>query len=122
LAIFIVSQKAKASGSRSNQDIKRIPLISIIPPTDPRKKIWTNSVKGSNALRLTPISTEARMPISITEGVQGTMKEYECVQVNHHKEIAKVVKEYLTNGWHLHTYQATGYGAMVSHYLLFERG
>jgi hypothetical protein len=62
------------------------------------------------------------MPISITEGVQGTMKEYECVQVNHHKEIAKVVEEYLTNGWHLHTYQATGYGAMVSHYLLFERG
>jgi hypothetical protein len=38
LAIFIVNQKAKASGSRSSQDIKRIPLISIIPPTDPRKK------------------------------------------------------------------------------------
>jgi len=56
------------------------------------------------------------------EGVQGTMREYECVQVNHHKDIAKVVKEYLTNGWHLHTYQATGYGTMVTHYLLFERG
>ncbi len=50
------------------------------------------------------------------------MKEYECVQVNHHKEIAKVIKEYLTNGWHLHTYQATGLGTTVTHYLLFERG
>jgi hypothetical protein len=56
------------------------------------------------------------------KGVQGTMKEYECVQVNHHKEIAKVTKEYLTNGWHLHTYQATGYGTNITHYLLFERG
>jgi hypothetical protein len=60
--------------------------------------------------------------ISIEEGVHGTMKEYECVQVNHHKEIAKVTKEYLTNGWHLHTYQATGYGTNITHYLLFERG
>jgi hypothetical protein len=50
------------------------------------------------------------------------MKEYECVQVNHHKEIAKVTKQYLANGWHLHTYQATGYGTNITHYLLFERG
>ena len=60
--------------------------------------------------------------ISIMKGVQGTMKEYECVQVNHHKEIAKTIKEYLMNGWHLHTYQATGLGTTVTHYLLFERG
>ena len=59
---------------------------------------------------------------SITEGGHTTVKEYECVQVNHHKEIAKVVKEYLTNGWHLHTDQATGLGTTVTHYLLFERG
>ncbi len=50
------------------------------------------------------------------------MKEYECVQVNHHKEIAKVIKEYLKNGWNLHTYQATGLGGDIKHYLLFERG
>jgi hypothetical protein len=50
------------------------------------------------------------------------MKEYECVQLNHHKGIAKAIKEHLTNGWHLHTYQATGFGSGVTHYLLFERG
>ena len=50
------------------------------------------------------------------------MKEYECVQVNHHKHIAKVTQEYLMQGWRLHTYQATGQGTMVTHYLLFERG
>jgi hypothetical protein len=56
------------------------------------------------------------------EGGQGTMKEYECVQVNHHKDIAKVIKEHLTNGWHPHSYQATGFGTDIKHYLLFEKG
>jgi len=50
------------------------------------------------------------------------MKEYECVQVGHHKNIANVIKEYLANGWHLHTYQATSYRVDVLHYLLFEKG
>ena len=50
------------------------------------------------------------------------MKEYECVQVGHHKKIAEVIQEYLMNGWHLHTYQATGQAALVTHYLLFEKG
>lgn len=50
------------------------------------------------------------------------MKEYECVQVDHHKKIAKVIQEYLMNGWRLHTYQATGLGTNITHYLLFERG
>jgi hypothetical protein len=50
------------------------------------------------------------------------MKEYECVQANHHKKIAEVIKQHLIDGWHLHTYQATGQGAMITHYLLFERG
>lgn len=50
------------------------------------------------------------------------MKEYLCIQVNHHKDIAKVTQEYTMQGWRLHTYQATGQGAMVRHYLLFERG
>ena len=62
------------------------------------------------------------MQISIIKGGQGTMKEYECVQVDHHKDIAKVVKEYLMDGWHLHTYQATGRSNWIKHYLLFERG
>lgn len=50
------------------------------------------------------------------------MKEYECVQVNHHKNVAKVIQEYLMQEWLLHTYQATGYGTAINHYLLFERG
>ena len=50
------------------------------------------------------------------------MKEYLCVQVGHHKDIAKVTQEYIMQGWRLHTYQATGQAAMVTHYLLFEKG
>ncbi|UCG54389.1 MAG: hypothetical protein JSV32_07330 [Dehalococcoidia bacterium] len=50
------------------------------------------------------------------------MKEYKCVQVNHHKKITEVIQEYLMNGWHLHTYQATGIGTEIKHYLLFEMG
>ncbi len=50
------------------------------------------------------------------------MKEYECVQVDHHKKIAKIIQEYLMNRWHFHTYQATGEAPVVTHYLLFERG
>jgi len=50
------------------------------------------------------------------------MKEYECVQVSYHQKIAEVIQERLANGWHLHTYQATGQETMVTHYLLFEKG
>jgi len=53
------------------------------------------------------------------------MKEYECVQVSHHKNIGEVVEEYQGKGWHLHTYAcAAPYlaGGPVNHYLLFERG
>jgi len=52
------------------------------------------------------------------------MKEYECVELSHHKKIAKTIQEYLMNGWRLHTYQATAQGSIpiVVHYLLFERG
>ena len=49
------------------------------------------------------------------------MKEYLCVQVGHHKEIAKVMEEYQNKGWQLHTYQAQGSPAIVNHYLLLER-
>jgi len=50
------------------------------------------------------------------------MKEYECVQLDHHKKIAKKIQEYQVQGWKLHTYQATGQGTLITHYLLFERG
>jgi len=55
-------------------------------------------------------------------GLGEEMKEYLCIQVNHHKNIAEVAQEYVMQGWHLHTYQATGQGGMITHYLLFERG
>ena len=50
------------------------------------------------------------------------MKEYICVQTDHHKNIAKITREHIINGWRLHTYQAAGQGAMITHYLLFEKG
>ena len=53
------------------------------------------------------------------------MKEYECVLVDHHKKVAGVIQDYISKGWHLHTYQATGPSTgmgTVNHYLLFEKG
>ena len=54
------------------------------------------------------------------------MKEYQCVEVKHHKYISKIIDEYQKYGWCLHTYQTAGMGAgpmayAINHYLLFER-
>jgi hypothetical protein len=49
------------------------------------------------------------------------MKEWECVQVGHHKRVAKVIEAHQENGWRLHTYQAMGTPTIANHYLLFER-
>jgi len=50
------------------------------------------------------------------------LKEWECVQVGHHKKIGKAIEEYEREGWSLHTYQATGpYMGEINHYLLFEK-
>ena len=54
-------------------------------------------------------------------------KEYECVEVKHHKDVGKTIAEYQKNGWHLHTYQAAAglaggpISSFVNHYLLFEK-
>jgi hypothetical protein len=55
------------------------------------------------------------------------LKEYECVEVQHHKDVGRTIKEWQKNGWRLHTYQTAGMGAgpmsyEVHHYLLFEKG
>ena len=55
------------------------------------------------------------------------LKEYECVEVSHHKDIGKLIEEWQRNGWRLHTYQAAGMGSgpmsfKINHYLLFEKG
>jgi len=56
------------------------------------------------------------------KGVILKLKEYECVQVGHHKDIGKTIEEWQKKAWRLHTYQATEYRASVMHYLLFEKG
>ena len=56
------------------------------------------------------------------KGVIVKLKEYECVQVGHHKDIGKTIDEWQEKGWRLHTYQAAGYGGDVKHYLLFQKG
>ena len=48
------------------------------------------------------------------------MKEYECVEVKHHKDVGKTIEEWQKKGWRLHTYQIGGLA--VYHYLLFEKG
>ncbi len=50
------------------------------------------------------------------------MKEYECVQVKHHKEVGKAIQQMQEQGWRLHTYAVAGEPSAVNHYLLFERG
>jgi len=60
-------------------------------------------------------------------GVIVKLKEYECVEVKHHKDVGRTIKEWQKNGWRLHTYQTAGMGAgpmsyVVNHYLLFEKG
>jgi len=50
------------------------------------------------------------------------LKEWGCVQVNHHKDIGKTIEEWQKKGWCLHSYEAVGTPTIVNHYLLFERG
>ena len=50
------------------------------------------------------------------------MKEYECVQVSHHKDVGKTIAEWETNGWCLHSYVVAGSPTAVNHYLLFKKG
>jgi hypothetical protein len=50
------------------------------------------------------------------------LKEYECVQVGHHKDVGKTIEEWQKKGWSLHSYQASGLSTGVFHYLLFEKG
>nr|MDO8132974.1 hypothetical protein [Candidatus Njordarchaeum guaymaensis] len=49
------------------------------------------------------------------------MKEYECVQVGHHKNVGETIEEYEKEGWRHFAYEAAGTPTFVNHYLLFER-
>jgi hypothetical protein len=54
------------------------------------------------------------------------LKEYECVEVKHHKDVGKTIEEWQKKGWRLHTYQTAGdvglTTSFANHYLLFEKG
>lgn len=50
------------------------------------------------------------------------LKEYECVQVTHHKDVSGAIEEWQGKGWRLHTYSPAGTAGEVKHYLLFEKG
>ena len=52
------------------------------------------------------------------------MKEWECIELGHYKDIGRTIMEWEKNGWKLHAYQAQRTPALVNpeyHYLLFER-
>ena len=36
------------------------------------------------------------------------MKEYICVQLNHHNKIAEAMQKYIMEGWRLHTIRPRG--------------
>jgi len=51
------------------------------------------------------------------------LKEWQCVQVNHHNGVGSKVEEWERNGWRLHTYPCAQLrGSEINHYLLFEKG
>jgi hypothetical protein len=50
------------------------------------------------------------------------LKEWECVQVGHHKDIRDVIMKWQEKGWNVHSYQTAYNGSGINHYLLLERG
>jgi len=73
------------------------------------------------------IWSSERPTLRDVKGGDAELKEYECVQVEHHKDVGRTIGEYESRGWSLHSYQTAGMGAgpmayKVNHYLLFERG
>jgi hypothetical protein len=64
--------------------------------------------------------------VRIADGGESELREWECVEVKHHRDIGKTIEEHEGKGWSLHTYQAAGMGSgpmsfNVHHYLLFEK-
>ena len=48
-------------------------------------------------------------------------KEWVCIQVTHHKRIAKIIHDNQEKGWELHTYQSATDNGNVTHFLLFKK-
>jgi hypothetical protein len=53
------------------------------------------------------------------------LKDWQCVEVKHNKDVGTTIKEWEKNGWHLHTYSTAGSAgpvtSIINHYLLFEK-
>jgi hypothetical protein len=54
------------------------------------------------------------------------MKKWECVQIDHHKNVGPTIEEYEQNGWTFNTYQVSstpgsGFKSNINHYVLFEK-
>ena len=59
------------------------------------------------------------------KGGEVRLKQWKCVQVNHHNKVGEVIEENQRDGWCLHTYNTAirfPLAFEVRHYLLFERG
>ena len=52
---------------------------------------------------------------------KGEKLKWECVEVNHHKNVGTTIEEWEKNGWSLYSYAAAGNPGAISHYLLFTR-
>ncbi len=61
-------------------------------------------------------------PVKLNKEGDVKLKEYACIQVNHHKYVPSTIADMQNQGWRLNTYQPTGYGTDIKHYLLFEKG
>jgi hypothetical protein len=46
-------------------------------------------------------------------------RKWECIQLEHHKDIGRRIEEWESNGWTLHTYTTALFQSGVNHYLLF---
>lgn len=48
------------------------------------------------------------------------MKEWKCVQVNHHDDIGRTIEEYQNSGWSLHTYSSAQFRRIVDREIKFS--
>jgi hypothetical protein len=49
-----------------------------------------------------------------------TSRKWECIQIEHHKDIGRRIEEWESNGWVLHTYSTALFqSGGINHYLLF---
>jgi hypothetical protein len=49
------------------------------------------------------------------------LKEWDCVEVGHHKNIGQTIIGMQEKGWIFHTYQASGFGTDVKHYCYLKK-